>query len=468
MKSDDSGMDITQQFTTRSVIVTSIWGEKHLSAWEKGPIMRINEACQKLAAMLLLSTAMVSAPVYGKKGDQKKSIPNVVVTMAGQSTLEYFDVQCEQLSQQMIIKSSKAITCKKQLDAEKHQFILDIQGLTINNADKEMIKTKAQPLKEQGCLQEVSFDAQTPGSTRLIFTFVPHKLTKELETGNMVKTKNKFLIRSCAYKRSFTIDIFTEEALQKIVHKDSFIKLAANDIQYSDYGPPIAGMLTKPLRIMIDVGHGGADLGASSHNNLLEKEVTLAIGKEVHKLLKESGHQVYLTRYSDIDLSLAQRTSLATQFKTDFMVSIHANSSGKPLSQASGLETYYFPAKELQSKETLDFMFVNHPKDMGIINELQKGVRTMVHSSYNLAKTIHESVLSTVGSQHGPIQNRGVKADFFRLFIKNHIPCALVEVGFLTNREEAEKLATKKYRLSIAQGIAAGIRSFINTDFTKA
>jgi N-acetylmuramoyl-L-alanine amidase len=387
---------------------------------------------------------------------------DTAAAVTDKSTLEYFDVQCEKLSQQMIIKGANAITCKKQLDAIKHQLIIDIQGLTINDIDRNMIQSKAKPLQEIGCLQEVNFAEHAPNSTRMIFTFVPHKLIHDAETNSMVKTKNKFLIRSCSYKKSLTIDIFSEQALQKIIHKDSYIKLAANDVHHTDYGPNIASPL-KPLRIMIDPGHGGSDLGAASHHNLLEKDVTLAISQEVHKLLKAQGHNVYLTRSQDSDLSLAERTSIATQLQTDFMVSIHANSSGKKLSAAKGLETYYFPAQELQNKEALDFMFINCPKDTAIINELQCGIRSRVNLSYNLAKTVHESVLSSMSkSKHGPVNNRGIKADHFRLFLKNHIPCALVEVGFLTNKEEAEKLSQKAYRQNIAVGIANGINSFIS------
>ncbi len=414
--------------------------------------MHIRKACQRLAMTTLVGVVLLGN-VFGEN-----TVPGETDT---KSTLEYFDVQCEQLSQQMIIKASREITCKKMLNAEKHQLILDIQGLTITDTDKLMIQGKAQQLKELGCLENINFAEDTPNSTRMIFTFVPHKIMQDADSNEMVKTKNKFLIRSCAYKKTFTVDIFPEEALKKIVHKDSYIKLAANDMQKSDYGAPLTHVL-KPLRIIIDPGHGANDKGAKSHHNLLEKDITLAIGKEVHSILKDKGYQAYLTRCTDTDISLAQRTSIATQLQADFMVSIHANSSGKPLSAANGIETYYFPAKELQSKESLDFMFVNYPKDMAIINELQAGVRSMVRSSYNLAKTVHETTLATLGaSSYGAPQNRGVKADFFRLFLKNHIPCALVEVGFLTNRQEAEKLGDKKYRSTIAQGIANGIQAFI-------
>jgi len=106
-------------------------------------------------------------------------------------------------------------------------------------------------------------------------------------------------------------------------------------------------------------------------------------------------------------------------------------------------------------------MFVNHPADMSIIHQILQNVHAMVNASYHLAKNIQDAVVSTVATQHKDVQNRGVKADFFRLFIKNRVPCALVEVGFMTNRQEAERLENKKYRKLLANGIVRGITSFV-------
>jgi len=419
--------------------------------------MHIRLAHLTMVMLLLVPSAL---PRTDNASKAKKGVVGATASsIVAAGSLEYFDVQCEQLSQQIIIKSSRTIKCKKQLSPEKHQLIVDITGLRLSGTDQEMISKKMDALKELGYIKDLAFGSDQPDATRFIFTFAPHRMVTDKENNEQAQVPNRFLIRSCSYAQSLTIDIFTEEALKKVIHKDSFIKLAANDVQRADYAP-LAGSL-KPLRILIDAGHGGSDKGAASHHGVLEKDITLDIGKRVHRELRDLGYQVYLTRYDDAELSLAQRTSIATQFQTDFVVSIHANSSGKPLSVANGIETFYFPAKELRNKERLDFMFVNHPADMSIIHQIQQNVHAMVNASYHLAKNIQDAVVSTVATQHKDVQNRGVKADFFRLFIKNRVPCALVEVGFMTNRQEAERLENKKYRKLLANGIVRGITSFV-------
>ncbi len=92
-------------------------------------------------------------------------------------------------------------------------------------------------------------------------------------------------------------------------------------------------------KVFIDPGHGGTDSGAVGVNNLYEKNVNLAVAKEVGKLLEMNGIEVKLSRTTDITVSLESRTNSANSWKADCFVSIHCNAfDGK----AKGLETFAY------------------------------------------------------------------------------------------------------------------------------
>lgn len=370
------------------------------------------------------------------------------------STFEYLDVQDGALAQQIIIKAAKPITCKKHIDNEKHQFVLDISGLTLSNLDQETIRKKIEPLLGKGYINRFELEAATD-SARFILTFTAKRQIMNTDTNEYEDAKNSVLIRSCAYTKHFTIDIYTKDALDGILQKtNNFIRLAENKKKNGN-GPLLAmnepaGFA--PLRYVIDAGHGGDDQGAKAHNGLTEKEVTLDISKRVHRMLQERNCPVYMTRYKDTELPLAERAQLAQQMQGDLFISIHAN--GAVNEKAHGIEAYYFPAKELQSHKNFDFVFINQPKNVGLVKKIQEHVGLMAQSSYQLAHTILQKIHSGLSAHYDDINNRGTKPENFRLFLQNmSIPTALIEVGFLTNRKEADRLKQKSYRKCIAQQI---------------
>ena len=382
------------------------------------------------------------------------------------STFEYFDVQAGELAQQMILKSREPFSCKKYTDNEKHQFILEVTGLKLNSLDHKTIQQKIALLLSKGYIR--SLDVVTSGNTATFtLNFSPTRQIVNTETNEQEQVKNSILIRSCAYEKQFTIDIYTQNALDDILNKTSeTVKYAALDKKkYS--GPLLAMNKTMglvPLRIMVDAGHGGNDLGAKSYNGLTEKDVALDISKRVHRILKDKKYQTYMTRYTDVEMPLAQRALLATQMQADVFVSIHAN--GAVNQKARGIETYFFPAKELRERNNIDFVFINQPKDLTLVQTIQDHISIMANGSHQLAASILNRLQTGVVSHHHETMNRGLKPENFRLFLQNstmQIPSALVEVGFLTNRQEADLLARTSYRKKIAQHIADGISSFIDS-----
>ena len=175
-------------------------------------------------------------------------------------------------------------------------------------------------------------------------------------------------------------------------------------------------------KIAIDPGHGGTDPGAIA-NGIYEKELNLDVSLRVEKLLQEKGIEVVMTRRDDTYPTLSQRVDIAVNAKADAFVSIHGNKFSKE--SAKGTETYYSTAsiRGDQSKELATF----------IQNRLYPALGT---------------------------DNRGVKKANFQVIYKNPLPAALVELGFMSNKEDASKLSSNYYRDKAAEAIALGIQDY--------
>ena len=172
--------------------------------------------------------------------------------------------------------------------------------------------------------------------------------------------------------------------------------------------------------VVIDPGHGGPDPGAVGIGGLQEKRVVLDISQQIAALLEKQGVQVVMSRSADVDLDLAPRTALANRVNANAFVSIHANAISMSRQDISGLETYYY------------------------------------NTGANLARSIHQSVLQETG-----VRDRGVRTARFYVLRYTSMPSVLVEVGFVTGREDAAKLATPAYRTKMAGAIANGVLRYL-------
>lgn len=175
----------------------------------------------------------------------------------------------------------------------------------------------------------------------------------------------------------------------------------------------------KPV-IVIDPGHGGPDPGTVGIGGLQEKRIVMDISQQVAAILEKQGVQAVLSRSSDIDLGLAPRTALANRLNATAFVSIHANAISLSRPDISGLETYYY------------------------------------NTGLSLARSIHQSVLQGTSAQ-----DRGVRRARFYVLRYTDMPSVLVEVGFVTGRDDASKLSTPAYRRQMAQAIAQGILRYL-------
>jgi N-acetylmuramoyl-L-alanine amidase len=232
--------------------------------------------------------------------------------------------------------------------------------------------------------------------------------------------------------------------------------------------PRIPSPAIAPLKVVIDPGHGGKDPGARGPGGLLEKTVVLAIAKHVASRLREDlGASVVLTRTRDVFVSLGARTALANAERADLFISIHANASTTP--SLAGVETYYL--ENTNDRATLRLAAMENglrlisdvarkdDEDLTyILSDLvQQG---KLQDSIALARVLHRGLVERLGREYRDVVDLGVKRGPFYVLVGAYMPCALVEVAFLTNRVEGRRLGQDRYRRHIADGLVNGVRRY--------
>ena len=213
-------------------------------------------------------------------------------------------------------------------------------------------------------------------------------------------------------------------------------------------------------RIVIDPGHGGNDPGAIGPSGVKEKDVTLAIARRLAKLLRENlDVQVFLTRDTDKFISLDRRTEIANLLGGDLFVSIHANAAWD--SKVKGTETFYNSqyvygegAEEVATRENAAFSSEVKVKNI-IWDLIQNQYRS---ESRQLAEIVQNKLVATCSTL-----NRGVKSARFYVLRGINMPAILVEVGFISNPWEEQKLKTPTFQDNIALGIYKGLASYIKS-----
>jgi N-acetylmuramoyl-L-alanine amidase len=218
-------------------------------------------------------------------------------------------------------------------------------------------------------------------------------------------------------------------------------------------------------RIVIDPGHGGKDPGCHLRGGLKEKDVVLSIAKILAKRIKkEIGCEVFLTRTRDVFLSLEQRTAIANMKKADLFISLHINAHRDK--RIAGLETYFL--NMTTDKRAVMVAARENATSQKNISDLQKilndlMLNTKLHESSRLAHDVQRGMVSRVKTKYKRTNDLGVKQAPFYVLIGAEMPAILIETGFLTNLTERKRLATSRYRESVAEGISAGISAYIKS-----
>lgn len=219
----------------------------------------------------------------------------------------------------------------------------------------------------------------------------------------------------------------------------------------------------RPIVIAIDAGHGGEDPGASGPGRLREKVVVLEIAKELHRLFEaDAGFSPTLIRNGDYYISLRGRRDLARKRQADMFVSIHADAFRDK--RARGASVYALSTRGATSTTASYLAQRENEADLigGVSLSDKEDSLAMTLADLSMTATLDSSlnVGASVLSQMDSIarlHKKQVEQAGFAVLKSPDVPSILVETGFISNPEEARKLADASYRRSMAKAIHTGV-----------
>ena len=221
------------------------------------------------------------------------------------------------------------------------------------------------------------------------------------------------------------------------------------------------------MRVVIDAGHGGWDLGTVGRRGLLEKDLVLEISQRLGKLLESRlGAEVIYTRPDDNYIPLDQRAIVANTAQADLFVSVHANYSDTP--SARGVETYYTNLFSAPGTQDLSnpagpkqaAMRSAAPKNLPILTLTSAELRDRIEQSRRLASSVQRSLYGTLSEQNPGLRDRGIKEAGFVVLTESAMPGILAEVSFMSSPTDEQKLRSDGYREQIAEALYRGIARY--------
>jgi len=232
-------------------------------------------------------------------------------------------------------------------------------------------------------------------------------------------------------------------------------------------GPrPVAQKVVRKPLIVIDPGHGGKDPGASSKSGLREKDVTLGVAAALREeLMKSERYDVVLTRSTDVFIELEDRVTKARNLGADLFIALHADAGSKAETRGASVYTLS-PEGEKRveaARHKNDWILdvevdSNRPEQVNqILADLVQ--RETKNQSARFAQTLAPA-LAEVGWP--TLQNTHRKRGFYVL-LSPDVPAVLLEMGFITNDQDAAMLVSETKRRKLVQGVASAIDAFFDS-----
>lgn len=314
-------------------------------------------------------------------------------------------------------------------------------------------------LKPTGLFKEIRFGAMDANSARLVLTAErPAKLAsaevKEDEGGN-------------GYRLVLDAEMVSQPDFDTLVATQTWGGGASAAVDLR--GDRVA--TTDPAKddefvIAIDAGHGGIDAGAAgAETKTPEKEITLAFARALAERLKnEKGITAFLTREGDEFLSLSERVTIARQHRADLLISFHADTLRQ--SGIRGATVYTISdtasdhmAADLAERENLSDAVAG----VDLASEPTEVTDILLDLTRRETQAFSVSMANAViGSFNGQVQliNNPHRSAGFRVLQAHDVPSILLELGFLSNKDDEKLLLDPQWREKIASLLADAIKRY--------
>ncbi|WP_285428444.1 N-acetylmuramoyl-L-alanine amidase [Pseudomonas sp. lyk4-R2A-8] len=225
----------------------------------------------------------------------------------------------------------------------------------------------------------------------------------------------------------------------------------------------------RDIIVVVDPGHGGKDPGAIGSKGQREKDVVLSIAQQLAKRLKrEKGFDVKLVRNDDFFVPLRKRVDIARRHKADMFISVHADAA--PRLTASGASVYAlseggatsatarFMAQRENGADLLGATTLLNLKDKdpmlaGVI--LDMSMNATIASSLQLGSSVLGSLQSITSLHQKRVEQAG-----FAVLKSPDVPSILVETGFISNAQDAQRLVNARHQQAVADGLFEGLKNY--------
>jgi N-acetylmuramoyl-L-alanine amidase len=301
----------------------------------------------------------------------------------------------------------------------------------------------------------------------------PEDLRVVIDLSAQVTPKSFVLAPNQQYGHRLVVDLFDQESgaapSLPVTQVANAPQLPVTPTQTPSKWTPLPSG-KRDIVIAIDAGHGGEDPGALSPiKGLLEKQVTLAIAKELLRQVNaEKGFRGELVRTGDYFIPLRKRTDIARKKGADLFVSIHADAA--PRAAAFGASVYALSDRGATSETARWLADSENQSDLiggaGNVSlddkdRMLAGVLLDLSMTASLSSSLNvgNKVLGNMG-RITPLHKRRVEQAGFMVLKSPDMPSILVETGFISNPNEARKLASAGHQQALARSIVTGVRQF--------
>ena len=217
--------------------------------------------------------------------------------------------------------------------------------------------------------------------------------------------------------------------------------------------------------VVIDPGHGGVDPGARGVARVHEKNITLAVSREIRKQLHaKGGYKVVLTRERDVFIRLRDRIAIARKLGADLFISVHADSMPNHRVRGASIYTLSEKASDAEAAALAEQENkVDLIADMDLSEETPEVANILLdlaqRESMNRSSQFAELLAAELSRETRLLTNAHRFAGFAVLKAPD-IPSVLVELGFLSNRKDAELLRQRAHQKKLASGIARAVDKY--------
>lgn len=314
-----------------------------------------------------------------------------------------------------------------------------LNGKTIEVGDALLLRIRvAQPMAG---ISRVVLETKNVSNFSVSLASNPYRLIAEISS-TAVSSQSKA-----------RLDLFRSDAPSESAKAASVTVPNKEDLQLRAHVPR--------MKIVVDAGHGGWDLGTVGRKGLLEKNLVLDVAQRLGDLLTSRlGSEVIYTRSDDTYIPLEKRAEVANEAQADLFVSVHANYSDLP--SARGVETYYTnfsaPANSLDIEKRENATAKDTAPAPAVLSGVALKERTL--ESRRLAASVERALYSSLAAINPGIRDRGVKEAGFVVLTGTSMPAILAEVSFVSSPTDEQNLQSSAYRQQIAEAIYKGITGY--------